>query len=84
MNLGSGIRDPEKTYSGSRIQGSKRHRIPDPQHCKFQLSKRLVNFLLRCYILLQLSNLFASFGVMPIDGVLLPVLDVDILYYEAL
>jgi hypothetical protein len=22
--------DPEKTYSGSRIQGSKRHRIPDP------------------------------------------------------
>ncbi len=29
---GSGIRDPEKTYSGSRIQGSKRHRIPDPEH----------------------------------------------------
>jgi hypothetical protein len=25
-----GIRDPEKTYSGYRIQGSKRHRIPDP------------------------------------------------------
>jgi hypothetical protein len=25
------IRDPEKTYSGSRIQGSKRHRIPDPE-----------------------------------------------------
>ncbi len=23
MVLGSGIRDPEKTYSGSRIQGSK-------------------------------------------------------------
>jgi hypothetical protein len=22
--------DPEKTHSGSRIQGSKRHRIPDP------------------------------------------------------
>ncbi len=21
------------TYPGSRIQGSKRHRIPDPQHC---------------------------------------------------
>ncbi len=36
MGLGSGIR--EKTYSGSRIQGSKRHRIPDPdpQHCKNQ------------------------------------------------
>ncbi len=32
---GSEIQDPEKTYSGSRIQGSKRHRIPDPdpQHC---------------------------------------------------
>ncbi len=27
---GSEIRDPEKTYSGSRIQGSIRHRIPDP------------------------------------------------------
>jgi hypothetical protein len=28
--------DPEKIYSGSRIQGSKRHRIPDPdpQHCR--------------------------------------------------
>jgi hypothetical protein len=32
---GSEIQDPEKTYSGSRIQGSKRHRIPDPQHCFF-------------------------------------------------
>jgi hypothetical protein len=33
----SGIRDPEKTYSGSRIQGSisTQSRIPDPdpQHC---------------------------------------------------
>ncbi len=27
----SGIRDPKKIYSGSRIQGSKRHRIPDPE-----------------------------------------------------
>jgi hypothetical protein len=39
-DLGSGIRDPEKTYSGSWIQGSKRHRIPDPdqdpQHCAEQ------------------------------------------------
>ena len=36
MVLGSEIRDPEKTYSGSRIQGSKsaQFRIsdPDPQH----------------------------------------------------
>jgi hypothetical protein len=30
MGLGSGIRYPEITYSGSRIQRSKRHRIPDP------------------------------------------------------
>jgi hypothetical protein len=37
-DLGSGIPDPEKTYSGSRIQGSKRHRIPDPdlQHWVLQ------------------------------------------------
>ncbi len=27
------IRDPEKTYSGSGIPGSKRHRVPDAQHC---------------------------------------------------
>ncbi len=27
MDLGSEIRDPEKIYSGSEIQGSKRHRI---------------------------------------------------------
>jgi hypothetical protein len=29
MGLGSEIQDPEKIYSRSRIQGSKRHRIPD-------------------------------------------------------
>ncbi len=36
MGLESEIRDPEKIYSGSRIQGSNRHRIPDPdpQHWK--------------------------------------------------
>ncbi len=33
QKYGLGIRDLEKTYSGSRIQGSKRHRIPDLQHC---------------------------------------------------
>ncbi len=27
---GAEIRDPEKTYFGSQIQGSKRHMIPDP------------------------------------------------------
>jgi hypothetical protein len=31
QEYGFGIRDPEKTYSGSRMQGSKRHRIPDPE-----------------------------------------------------
>jgi len=38
--VGSGIRiRDQKTYSGSRIQGSKSHRIPDqdPQHCLQQL-----------------------------------------------
>jgi hypothetical protein len=29
---GSEIQDPQKTYSGSRIQGSKRHRIPVLHH----------------------------------------------------
>ncbi len=29
QKYGFGIRDPEKTYSGSRIQGSKRQGIPD-------------------------------------------------------
>ncbi len=40
MALRSGIRDPGsgKIYSGSRIQGSKRHRIPDPQHCRIHWS----------------------------------------------
>jgi hypothetical protein len=35
QKYGFGIRDPEKTYPyhGSRIQGPKRHQIPDPQHC---------------------------------------------------
>ncbi len=32
QKYGLGIRDPENTYSGYRIPGSKRHRIPDPQH----------------------------------------------------
>jgi hypothetical protein len=31
MGLGSGIQDLEETYSGSRIQGSKRQQIPDPE-----------------------------------------------------
>ncbi len=35
QKYGFGIRDPEKTYSGSRIQGSKRHRIPGINPCFF-------------------------------------------------
>ncbi len=35
LGSGSEIRNPEKTYSGTGIQGSKRHRIPDVQHCIF-------------------------------------------------
>jgi hypothetical protein len=35
QKYGFGIRDPKKTFSGSQIQGLKRHRIPDPDplHC---------------------------------------------------
>jgi hypothetical protein len=59
MGLGSGIRDPgseirdpEKTYSGSRIQGSKRHRIPDPQHCSMGefIGGSIVNLWIRICI----------------------------------
>jgi hypothetical protein len=39
---GSEIRDPEKSYSGSQIQGSKRHRFPDPQHCWVPYTKPYV------------------------------------------
>ncbi len=47
-DLGSGIRDPEKTYSGSRIQGSKRHGIPDtdPQHCSPALHLQYTTLML--------------------------------------
>ena len=41
----SEIRDPEKTYSGSRIQGSKRHRIPDPDPQHWYQS---IHFLINC------------------------------------
>jgi len=38
---GSEIRDPEKTYTESRVQvqGSKRHRIPDPRSGSATLQK---------------------------------------------
>jgi hypothetical protein len=42
---GTEIRDPEKIHpgSGSRIQGVKKHRIPDPdpQHCSNQSDIRI-------------------------------------------
>ncbi len=34
MGLGCGIRDPEKTYSGSRGKKGTGSRIPEPQHCR--------------------------------------------------
>ncbi len=42
---GSEIRDPEKTYSGSRIQWSKRHRIPYPGSGSATLVVRIVSRL---------------------------------------
>jgi hypothetical protein len=36
QKYGVGIRDPEKIYSGSRVQGSKRNRIPDPGSATLQ------------------------------------------------
>ncbi len=56
MGLGSEIRDPEKPLPdpGSWIQGSKRHRIadPDPQHCikhgtSFYLCEEPFTFLVK-------------------------------------
>jgi hypothetical protein len=47
---GSGIRDPEKTHSGSRIQGSKRHRIPDPG---YRIRNTVTKFLKLLYPVLE-------------------------------
>jgi hypothetical protein len=41
MGLGSRIQDPEKISSGSGDPGSKRHRIPDPQHLGENLFKKV-------------------------------------------
>jgi hypothetical protein len=60
MDLGSGIRDPGsgKTYSGFRIQGSKRHRIldPDPQHCSYGTSSTS-SVLILIRIRIKIKNL---------------------------
>ncbi len=68
MGLGSEIRDPEKTYSGSRIQGSKRHRIPDPRSGSASLGISKLQFWMRKYIqlfsavnLLSLKNHVSGF-----------------------
>jgi hypothetical protein len=55
---GSEIRDPEKTYSGSRIQSSKRHRIPDPdpQHCFLASSLKRGPFEFHTHICQKLMN----------------------------
>jgi hypothetical protein len=45
-NMGFGIRDPEKTYSGSRIQGSKRYRIPDPDTQHWEVHDSFVKVML--------------------------------------
>jgi hypothetical protein len=47
MVLGSGIWEPEQTHSGSRIQVSKRHRIPDPGSGSATLVDSDCFFLLR-------------------------------------
>ncbi len=44
----SRIPDPDPDFCPSRIQGSKRHRIPDPQHCyalfsSFHFQEMLIN-----------------------------------------
>jgi hypothetical protein len=51
QKYGFGIRDPEKTYSGSQIHVSKRHRIqdPDPQHC-FHKSSSTSNVTLQGWL----------------------------------
>jgi len=56
--VGSRIRDPEKTYSGSRIQGSKRHRVPDPGSGSATLLS-----IYKISILHLLSTLFVSLSL---------------------
>ncbi len=56
--------DPESgswffTHPGSRIQESKRHRIPDPQHCVFALfCKGWYRWLLQ-FLIPKISNFFS-------------------------
>jgi hypothetical protein len=74
--VGSGIRNPGsgKTYSGSRIRGEKRYRIPDPdpQHCFCPLYSHLplphrpsTLSTALCHLCYSLSSLQASILSMP-------------------
>jgi len=70
MCLGSGIRDSgsgilNKKLSGSRIQGSKRFWIPDPQHCQ-----KIFTFLFSC-------KFFSIFGSVTDPGCLARIPDPD-------
>jgi hypothetical protein len=57
--LGSEIWDLDKPISdpGSQIQGSKRHRIPDPQHWSFTAEKKLVEAKLLVLMFILVSFL---------------------------
>jgi hypothetical protein len=59
---GSEIRDPEKTFSGSRIQGSKRHRIPDPQHWQMALGFVLKTKIPVCGLSTRISGIILDQG----------------------
>jgi hypothetical protein len=48
LGLGSEIRDPEKTYSGSRIHNPGVKKAPDPGSGSATLSK-VCDFLMTCY-----------------------------------
>jgi hypothetical protein len=58
MGLGSEIRDPEKTYSGSRIQGSKK--APDPGSAtliRMRIWIRIrIHIDLKCWIRIHIEN----------------------------
>ncbi len=56
---GSEIRDPKKTYSGSRILGSKKHRIPDPDPQHWQIVKVNMTMCL-CGLCRKLRSLSCS------------------------
>ncbi len=62
---GSEIRDPKNTYSGFRIQGSKRHRIPDPDPQHWQ---QYLAMLFKCCLMPWNNETFFT-AVLHISGV---------------